>query len=69
LAAKPPGQRHPALIKAARHLLGLARAGLLDPIRVGAMIKGVASPWGDLSEVDRILAWAWSAVQQKEPGK
>jgi hypothetical protein len=69
LAAKPPGQRHPEIVKAARHLLGLARDGLLDPIWVGSRIKGVASRWGDVAEVDRILEWAWSAVQQKEPGK
>jgi hypothetical protein len=69
LAATPPGQRHPEIIKAAVYLLGLAKAGLLDPIRVGAMIKGVCSPWGDLSEVDRALEWAWAAVSTKEPGK
>jgi hypothetical protein len=33
------------------------------------MIKGVCSPWGDLSEVDRALEWAWAAVSTKEPGK
>jgi hypothetical protein len=69
LAATQPGQRHPELIKAAYHLLGLAKAGLLDPIRVAAMIKGVCAPWGDLSEVDRALSWAWTALSTKEPGK
>jgi hypothetical protein len=69
LAAMPAGHRHNAIIRTAVYLLGIAKTGQLDPIRVGSMIKGVASPWGDLSEVDRILAWAWSAVQQKEPGK
>ena len=59
LAAAPAGARHPAIVRVAVRLFGLAHAGALDPVVVTGRIKKIAQPWGDLGEVDRILSWAW----------
>ena len=59
LAAAPAGARHPAIVRCAVRLFGLAHAGALDPVVVTGRIKKIAQPWGDLAEVDRILKWAW----------
>jgi hypothetical protein len=69
LALEPPGRRHPAILRVGCRLFEIAQAGQLDPARVAAQIKGVARPWGDLSEVDKILAWCWGQVQPKGLGR
>ena len=70
LALAPEGRRHPTCVAVSCRLLALAKAGLLDPIRVASMIKGVMGGKGfdgrhgrDLSEIDAILQWAWDTVQ------
>ena len=65
LAVAPPGKRHRAILAAGCRLFEVARAGQLDPVRVVSQIKGVARPWGDLAEVDRLLEWCWATVQPK----
>jgi hypothetical protein len=70
LALAPEGQRHRTCVAVSCRLLALAKAGLLDPARVAAMVKGVMVGRGfdgrsgrDLSEVDSILEWAWQQVE------
>jgi hypothetical protein len=70
LALAPEGRRHPTCITAACRLLALAKGGELDPLRVASMIKGVMLGKGfdgrdgrDLTEIDRILEWAWATVR------
>ena len=41
LALAPEGRRHPTCVAVSCRLLALAKAGLLDPIRVAGQIKGV----------------------------
>ena len=55
-----PPQRLPCRLL---DLLALAKAGLLDTVRVAAQVKGVMAGKGmELSEVDSILEWAWQKV-------
>ena len=70
LAMVPEGRRHPTCVAVSCRLLALAKAGLLDPTRVAAQIKGVMLGRGfdgrhgrDLDEVDKILEWAWQTVE------
>jgi hypothetical protein len=70
LALAPEGRRHPTCVAISCRLLALAKAGLLDSVRVAAQIKGVMAGRGfdgrsgrDLSEIDSILAWAWAQVE------
>ena len=63
LALAPEGRRHPTCVAVSCRLLALAKAGLLDPVRVAAQIKGVMRGKGfdgrggrDLSEIDSILS-------------
>jgi hypothetical protein len=70
LALAPEGQRHRTCLTVSCRLLALAKGGEIDPIRVGAMIKGVMQGKGfdgrggrGLGEVDKILEWAWRTVQ------
>jgi hypothetical protein len=70
LALAPEGRRHPTCVAVSCRLLALAKAGLLDPVRVAAQIKGVMAGRGfdgrsgrDLSEIDSILAWSWAQVE------
>lgn len=60
LAAMPAGERHPAIVRISVRLFGLAQGGALDPVVVTGRIRCIAEPWGDLSEVDRILSWSWT---------
>ena len=72
LALAPEGRRHPTCIAVACRLLSLAKGGR-HPRRVAGQIKGVMIGKGfdgrngrDLSEVDRILEWAWQQVEPEE---
>ena len=68
LALAPEGRRHGTCVAVSCRLLALAKAGLLDPVRVAGQIKGVMVGKGltatgrDLTEIDRILEWAWQTV-------
>jgi hypothetical protein len=63
LALAPEGRRHNACLAVSCRLLGLSKAGLLDPVRVAGQIKGVMHGKGmDLPEVNAILEWAWQQV-------
>jgi hypothetical protein len=69
LALAPEGRRHQTCVGVACCLLALSKAGLLNPVTVAAQIKGVMVGKGfdgrsgrDLSEIDRILEWAWQTV-------
>jgi hypothetical protein len=73
LALAPEGRRHPTCLAVSCRLLALAKGGALDPRRVTAQIKGVMLGKGfdgrngrDLSEIDRILEWAWTTVQPED---
>jgi hypothetical protein len=63
LSTVPAGRRRRPLARACCRLLELVVAGELDLNTAVGRIKGVARPWGDLAEVDRILEWAWQRVQ------
>jgi hypothetical protein len=72
LALAPEGRRHQTCVGVACCLLAVSKAGLLNPATVAAQIKGVMLGKGfdgrsgrDLSEVDRILEWAWQTVEPK----
>ncbi len=73
LALAPEGRRHPTCVAISCRLLAIAKAGQLDPLRVAARVKGVMQGKGfdgrggrDLSEVDKILEWAWQTVKPEE---
>ena len=64
LALAPEGRRHPTCMAVSCRLLAIAKAGQLDPIRVGSMIIGVALGRGlERPEIDSILQWAWQQVE------
>jgi hypothetical protein len=68
IAAARPGESHPTAVRASCKLLGMARAGLLDPRDVAARIKGalMSKTHRDIteSEADGILTWAWDRVSE-----
>ncbi len=70
LALAPEGSRHSTCVAVSCRLLALAKAGLLDPMRVASQIKAVMLDRGfdgrsgrDLGEVVSILEWAWQQVE------
>jgi hypothetical protein len=74
LAGAPEGQGRDQCLRVATRLYALTKAGLLDTADVTARLKGTMRDrgWHDgdphgctPSELDRVLAWAWSRSEPK----
>jgi hypothetical protein len=63
----PPGAGHTTAVRVACRLLGLAKAGLLDPLEVGARVKAALlvreDGRGREDEATSVLDWAWSHAE------